>query len=260
MSAEDGFLRAIIDNPDDDTPRLVFADWLDEHGDSAGRDRAEFIRIQLELAKLSPEQRRTSFDERVVALRRRQYALFDANGKRWMEALPACFRKRLGVEHFERGFLARAHGTARRFAEHGERLVSRAPVRVLAVRQAWNCIELVAGLSWLPRIDQLQLGSNRLRDAHIRILAASPNLAGLRTLSLYTNRIGNGGAEALARSPHLTRLLRLHLEHNRITDQGALALLDSPRLKGATLISLGYNQLSEGVKELLRERFKRMVS
>jgi uncharacterized protein (TIGR02996 family) len=28
------FLRDIIDNPEDDTPRLVFADWLDEHGDA----------------------------------------------------------------------------------------------------------------------------------------------------------------------------------------------------------------------------------
>lgn len=38
------FLRAIIDRPDDDLPRLVFADWLDEHGDG---ERAEFIRLQV---------------------------------------------------------------------------------------------------------------------------------------------------------------------------------------------------------------------
>jgi len=29
----DGFLRAIREPPDDDTHRLVYADWLDEHGD-----------------------------------------------------------------------------------------------------------------------------------------------------------------------------------------------------------------------------------
>src|SRR5262249_35745280 len=162
------------------------------------------IRIQIELAKLSPEQRRTTSDRRVVALRRRQYVLFDAHGKRWMEELPACFRRRFGFAHFERGFLASAHGPARMFAEHGARLLSRVPVRALAVKQAWKCIEPFAGLSGLPRIEHLSLASNRLRDAHIRILAASPNLAGLRTLSLNGNRIGDGGAEALARSPHLT--------------------------------------------------------
>src|SRR5512144_2621671 len=40
------FLRAIADAPDDDTPRRVFADWLDEHAKSdADRARAEFIRL-----------------------------------------------------------------------------------------------------------------------------------------------------------------------------------------------------------------------
>ena len=37
------FLGDIIENIDDDTPRLVFADWLEDNGDEA---RAEFIRLQ----------------------------------------------------------------------------------------------------------------------------------------------------------------------------------------------------------------------
>ena len=41
------FLRMIAENPDDDTPRLVFADWLEEH---EHYERAEFIRLQIELA------------------------------------------------------------------------------------------------------------------------------------------------------------------------------------------------------------------
>jgi uncharacterized protein (TIGR02996 family) len=49
MSDEAAFLSAIRSNPDDDLPRLVYADWLDETGDPA---RAEFIRTQIELAKL----------------------------------------------------------------------------------------------------------------------------------------------------------------------------------------------------------------
>src|SRR5262245_50202513 len=32
MSDADLFLDAIFDNPEDDTPRLVYADWLEEHG------------------------------------------------------------------------------------------------------------------------------------------------------------------------------------------------------------------------------------
>lgn len=43
---EQAFLQAIIDRPDDDTPRLIFADWLDERGRPGDADRAEFIRLQ----------------------------------------------------------------------------------------------------------------------------------------------------------------------------------------------------------------------
>ena len=51
MSKSEGeaLLLDIIEHPDDDTPRLVYADWLDEHGDP---NRAEFIRVQCRLAAL----------------------------------------------------------------------------------------------------------------------------------------------------------------------------------------------------------------
>jgi uncharacterized protein (TIGR02996 family) len=47
----EGLLRAILDDPEDDTPRLVYADWLEEFGDAA---RAEFIRVQISIAKVGP--------------------------------------------------------------------------------------------------------------------------------------------------------------------------------------------------------------
>lgn len=44
----DALLSAILAAPADDAPRLIFADWLDEHGEP---ERAEFIRCQIELAR-----------------------------------------------------------------------------------------------------------------------------------------------------------------------------------------------------------------
>jgi uncharacterized protein (TIGR02996 family) len=35
-------LEQAKETPEDDSPRLVLADWLDEHGDA---ERAEFIRV-----------------------------------------------------------------------------------------------------------------------------------------------------------------------------------------------------------------------
>src|ERR1700722_4827287 len=49
MSEREGLERAVIDSPDDDAPRQVFADWLDDHGKA---ERADFIRAQLRLAQL----------------------------------------------------------------------------------------------------------------------------------------------------------------------------------------------------------------
>jgi uncharacterized protein (TIGR02996 family) len=46
VSDRNAFLRAICEQPADDAPRLVFADWLDENGES---ERAEFIRVQCKL-------------------------------------------------------------------------------------------------------------------------------------------------------------------------------------------------------------------
>ncbi|MBN9122735.1 MAG: ribosomal protein L7/L12 [Planctomycetes bacterium] len=42
MSEEAAFLAALRANPADDTTRLVYADWLDEHGEAA---KAEYLRL-----------------------------------------------------------------------------------------------------------------------------------------------------------------------------------------------------------------------
>lgn len=59
------FLRAIAENPDDDTSRLVFSDWLDDHDYC---DRAEFIRLQVELARLDPSA--NGYAEKTAQMRR----------------------------------------------------------------------------------------------------------------------------------------------------------------------------------------------
>src|SRR5258707_10706455 len=47
---DDQALRsAIIADPDDDSLRLVYADWLEEHGQP---DRSRLIRLQIEMARL----------------------------------------------------------------------------------------------------------------------------------------------------------------------------------------------------------------
>jgi uncharacterized protein (TIGR02996 family) len=86
VTERDVALAEIIANPDDDGPRLLFADWLEDHGE--GR-RAEFIRVQCELAKLDADDGESVADttrevagawivraEQREALQRRERELF----------------------------------------------------------------------------------------------------------------------------------------------------------------------------------------
>lgn len=95
MTDRECFLAAVRRNPWDDTPRLVYADWCDEHGEP---ERAEFIRVQCEIAGLNPAvleivestpERDWEADEysRAAELRRRERELFiasKAGGGEWV--------------------------------------------------------------------------------------------------------------------------------------------------------------------------------
>ncbi len=54
MHDERDFLRKLLENPADDTTRLVYADWLDEQGDPASVQKAEFLRLTVRM--LDPER------------------------------------------------------------------------------------------------------------------------------------------------------------------------------------------------------------
>jgi uncharacterized protein (TIGR02996 family) len=54
MTDREALVRAVLAAPEDDAPRLVFADWCDENGDS---EWAEFIRLQVERPQEPPTNR-----------------------------------------------------------------------------------------------------------------------------------------------------------------------------------------------------------
>lgn len=76
------FLRTIAEYPGDDAPRLVFADWLDEHKQHA---RAEFIRLQIALANMDSLD--DGYAEKTAKMRR--CGVFTKKGKhRFFDYLP----------------------------------------------------------------------------------------------------------------------------------------------------------------------------
>src|SRR6266550_3426966 len=91
MGDREGFFRAITEDSEDDAPRLVFADWLDEQGDPRG----ELMRLQVHLARL-PEG-----DHRRAVLEKRERELLDRHAVDWLGPL----RERLRSWRFVRGLL-----------------------------------------------------------------------------------------------------------------------------------------------------------
>jgi uncharacterized protein (TIGR02996 family) len=59
MDEDLSFLRGVLNHPGDDTLRLVYADWLEEHNDP----RAEFLRLQVERQRSSGPQ--TAWEKRI---------------------------------------------------------------------------------------------------------------------------------------------------------------------------------------------------
>lgn len=81
MTDHAAFLSAILADPADDTPRLIYAGWLEEMG---WGDRAEFIRVQCELAKHGGRGiHGTLSHEEWQALRRRERELLIPNWHNW---------------------------------------------------------------------------------------------------------------------------------------------------------------------------------
>lgn len=63
MDQQEAFLRAIAAAPDDDVTRLVYADWLEEHGELR---KAEFLRLECEWRTLpTPANLRCDWGEKL---------------------------------------------------------------------------------------------------------------------------------------------------------------------------------------------------
>lgn len=189
---EAAFLRSIAEGRDDDAGRLIYADWLEERGETP---RAEFIRVQCELAsaKLAEERRHV--------LRRRERELLDAHRREWCEALG------LPVEdvRFERGLIA---GTRLSRWEGGNilnpasapRLVPLTELDLSGIGLDDDALTAFARTAHLPALRRLILSDNRITDAGAAALASATDLPRLDTIYLFGNPVGDGGRAALERA------------------------------------------------------------
>jgi uncharacterized protein (TIGR02996 family) len=218
MRERDALLAAICEAPDDDAPRRIFADWLDDHGETA---RAEFIRVQLRLAALNEE------DPERETLVRREEDLQDANKDAWIGEIPTWSGVKTSAR-FQRGFPESAECTGAAFLKYGSKIVSHIPLRELSFQKLTptQCVKVAASPA-LAGVRNLRLYDQKIRDKGARALFESPHLAGLTSLSLSSTGITSAAMKGLAASPFLRQLQTLELSNNVIYDTGIAELAEA---------------------------------
>jgi uncharacterized protein (TIGR02996 family) len=228
MSAEAGLLKAIREAPEDDTPRLVYADWLTENGQD---ERAEFIRLQCRLASL-PE-----WEPERDALVEREQALLARHRREWTPELPG-FALR-AAHAFRRGFLSHFHLQAKELLRSAGRLFGVTPVDSLELSGVAGKVAEVAASPYLARLTALRLTD--LRTEHLDTLLGSPHLVRLRSLAVEDSWIGVRGALRLSAWPGLAGLTSLSLARTDVTVAGVELVLGSRHL--GRLESLNLSEL-----------------
>lgn len=221
MRDEDAFLLAIVSNPDDDAPRLIYADWLEEQGET---DRAALIRSQIDRESLP------GGDPRGDTLLLQIHKLLSDHGS----ALAAPFAHFGLLENYRRGFPEELTSDARVFLKHSDELFRKLPIRRLTLYGLTEplCSEVLA----------------------------SSSLTHLQALLLPYNPIGDGGCEQIARCPFLAHLIELDLTRTSLRDRGARSLAYSPYLSSLEVLTVGENpRLTERGQSQLRHRFGRRV-
>jgi uncharacterized protein (TIGR02996 family) len=238
MTPHEPFLQAIIENPDDDVHRLVYADWLEEQRQP---ERAQFIRLQCELAKL-PEG-----DPRRTILEAQEKESLGKYEEEWLRPLReqinhwVFYRGMLGVGVDVELFLAHAptlvHSPWVHYIDIGDHAVGRAKIEALVASPFLSRVTILNLAGWYCYDDPAVL----VDDEQATMLAACPHVAGLTGLNLRCNQLRDAGVEALVQSPHLRSLEQLDLRANLLTDAGMQSLATSPLLGRLRILDLAYN-------------------
>jgi uncharacterized protein (TIGR02996 family) len=237
MTIAEGLLRDIVEHPDDDAPRLIYADWLDEHDDAA---RAEFIRTQCRLAVWHG----VWVGGRPLEERIRQ--LEHQHGAAWLPGLPHLSGVRF---EFRRGLPCVVADDFEAFRRHAPALVQVPGVHELQLLRLRG-VEAMSRCPQLAQFTSLSLRHTRVGPRALRALTASPSLANLAALDLGFTRITYEGIAAIANSPHLRNIKVLNLFGNDLGFHAGYVFVPLARLPVLRDIDLGANDLHQAILAL----------
>jgi uncharacterized protein (TIGR02996 family) len=246
-STEAGLLQAIAAEPEDDTHRLVYADWLDDNGQP---ERGEFIRLHIRWCQRDADSKP---DE---ALKDRLCAAWRTAG--------------LAVDGhvYDRGFPAVAwFKDFEAFADQAAEVLAAHPIRVAYIhaecREATDYSDLPERFSdaapLLRRLVGLGCSSSGWPEGYLTQVLSLSELANLKVLDCYGAQFGPEIEDAIEAAEQLTNLRVLDLRGCEMEDEDLEAVAHATHLCSLVALRLGpgveFNRFkSDAIGELTRVR------
>lgn len=229
----------VCERVDDDTVKLVFADWLEEHGDS---ERAGAIRLAVERRKLH------DLDPRAWVLDSRLEPIDDRPRRAWRDGLPRIPEVSFG---WHGGLVTRAAASATGILRrHEEAIFAAGPITELEIVDDPPGVSAdLAGCRYAGRVRKLLYhGVRGLETDAVARLAACPALAGLRELELHYEDDPEDAHRALVRSGPFPALRALKIDGpyfsvRQVRDIGAAPLLGGVEELELTRCAVGTREL-----------------
>jgi uncharacterized protein (TIGR02996 family) len=217
MTEREAILRAICENPREDTPRLAYADWLDENAETFPlpkrvHERARFIRADVTayaLPEWDPERAVYDFVSRQL------------NPQPWSEIeLPPVplGLMWLGSPPIRRGFpwalqVVEEDYSLQRLGE----AVLRYPAERLEFFHGPTNLRQLAVAEWLPKLSGLRFSGAGFVLTALAEFLNSPGLTGLDELLFWSGALSVDGADLLVRSLAFGRITSLAIVDNQMT-------------------------------------------
>ncbi len=256
MSDEDALLAAIAAHPDEDTPRLAYADWLDEHDQPI---RAEFIRVQIDISRKELLQRWEQ--DRYVDVWKRNQELIDGHrreilGKHgWLTDW--------GALEFRRGFVSELQADPREFWANRRAFSEMQPLpRVVVAGEPFAIREFLGFDASSPRhnsqahiVSAVRTNSSLVSEPHPRGWFYPQVWSRLNELNIAGLGLGNDNVVALMSTEAFPALFDFDLSNNDLTDAAVMPFLRSGLPRQLKRLILGGNPLSDIAARLLAEQW-----
>jgi uncharacterized protein (TIGR02996 family) len=227
MSDEEALLKAIIAHPGDDTPRLIYADWLEEHDEPL---RADFIRTQVRITAS------TAADPEYPNLLEHYAEILPScvNANFPMPKLPPGFafsNDEIEIANLNRGFVSSVRG-----AWASKDL----PPSVEEIEQFANGLQRLVATTTARNLDLYAMDPDRIT----RILTApgAESLKGMlltQAITAIITRDGDTVLQAVANSKAVTNFEMLFLTfHRSMPTNAGFAALAKAKLDQLTQLGL----------------------